>query len=88
MPESPPHATVPPGRIPNVESVMNSNVGSADRIVRVVLGLAIVAAGLYFKSWWGAVGAVPILTATIGWCPLYTPFGLSTCGTKRAPQRG
>ena len=63
---------------------MNSNVGGADRIVRVVLGLAIVAAGLYFKSWWGAVGAVPILTATIGWCPLYTVIGVSTCPVKKA----
>lgn len=67
---------------------MNSNVGGADRIVRVILGVAIVAAGLYFRSWWGAIGVVPILTATIGWCPLSTPFGLSTCGTKRASQRG
>lgn len=88
MPESLPHATVQLGRNPNVESVMNSNVGGADRLVRVILGVAIVAAGLYFKSWWGAVGAVPILTATIGWCPLYAPFGLSTCGTKRGPQHG
>lgn len=66
---------------------MNSNVGGADRIVRVILGVAIVAAGVYYKSWWGAIGAVPILTASIGWCPIYTPFGMSTCGTKKSPQR-
>jgi len=66
---------------------MNNNVGSVDRLVRLVLGVAIVAAGVYYRSWWGAIGAVPILTAAIGWCPLYTPFGLSTCSTKRAAAR-
>lgn len=66
---------------------MNKNVGSADRLVRVILGVAIVAAGVYYKAWWGAIGAVPILTAAIGWCPLYLPFGLSSCSTKRSPQR-
>ncbi len=66
---------------------MNNNVGSVDRLVRLVLGVAIVAAGVYYRSWWGAIGAVPIMTAAIGWCPLYMPFGLSTCATKRAAAR-
>ncbi len=61
---------------------MMKNVGSADRVVRVVLGLAIIAVGLYLKSWWGAVGVVPLLTAAIGWCPAYLPFGITTCRTK------
>lgn len=62
---------------------MNRNVGGADRIARLVLGVAIIAAGLYFKSWWGAIGVVPILTAAIGWCPAYLPFGISSCRTAR-----
>jgi hypothetical protein len=57
---------------------MDQNVGGIDRVVRVVAGIAIIAAGAYFKSWWGAVGLVPLLTATIRWCPLYLPFGIST----------
>ena len=61
---------------------MISNVGGADRVVRVVLGVAIIAAGFYFKSWWGAVGIVLLLTALLGWCPAYLPFGISTCRTK------
>jgi len=61
---------------------MLKNIGSADRVVRVVVGLAIIAAGFYFKSWWGAVGVVPLLTAAIGWCPAYLPFGITTCRTK------
>ena len=58
---------------------MKSNVGTTDRIIRVVLGVATVAAGVYFQSWWGVVGVIPIVTAAIGWCPAYSPFGISSC---------
>lgn len=57
---------------------MNKNIGSLDRTLRVIAGLCIIAAGVIFNSWWGAVGAVPLLTAAIGWCPLYTPLGINT----------
>ena len=65
---------------------MVRNVGGVDRVVRVVLGVAILAAGLYYKSWWGAIGIVPLLTAALGTCPAYLPLGLSTCAVKRSPQ--
>ena len=58
---------------------MKCNVGKADRIIRVILGALIIAIGVYLKSWWGAIGAIPIITATIGWCPAYFPFGISSC---------
>ncbi len=57
---------------------MNANMGKTDKIIRVLLGIAIIALGIYFKSWWGAIGLIPLLTATIGWCPLYAPFKIST----------
>jgi hypothetical protein len=57
---------------------MKLNVGSADRVIRIVVGVAICAAGWYYHSWWGLVGVVPIVTAAIGWCPAYMPLGLST----------
>lgn len=57
---------------------MKQNVGSVDRWIRVVLGLAIIGAGVYFRSWWGAIGVLPLFTAAINWCPAYLPFGLST----------
>ena len=66
---------------------MNNNVGSVDRLVRVVVGIAMVAAGVYYRSWWGAVGAVPLLTAAVGSCPVYSLLGLSTCPVKRAAAR-
>lgn len=61
---------------------MKANVGGLDRILRYAAGLALLGAGLYFKSWWGLVGLGPILTATFRFCPAYLPFGLSTCATK------
>ncbi len=62
---------------------MKLNVGKIDRISRVLLGLIIIAVGIYFKSWWGIIGIIPLVTAAIGWCPLYALFGLSSCSTKR-----
>ena len=57
---------------------MKLNVGSADRVIRIVVGVAICAAGWYYHSWWGLIGLVPIVTAAIGWCPAYLPLGLSS----------
>lgn len=61
---------------------MKPNVGGIDRILRYLVGLALLGAGLYFKSWWGLVGLLPIVTATVRFCPAYLPFGLSTCDVK------
>jgi sulfite exporter TauE/SafE len=61
------------------DSFMKNNVGGIDRILRVILGILMISAGVYFHSWWGAIGAVPLLTGLIRLCPLYLPFGLSSC---------
>ena len=58
---------------------MKCNVGKTDKIIRIILGLAIGGVGIYFQSWWGLIGIVPIFTALISWCPLYFPFGIRTC---------
>ena len=57
---------------------MKLNVGSADRVIRVIVGVAICVAGWHYHAWWGLIGLVPIVTAAIGWCPAYMPLGLST----------
>jgi hypothetical protein len=57
---------------------MNQNVGGADRILRIVLGLGLIGWGVATQNWWGAIGVVPLATALIGWCPVYLPFGIST----------
>ncbi len=58
---------------------MKCNVGKADKAFRIIVGAVIILAGVYFQSWWGAVGAIPLITAVVGWCPAYIPFGISTC---------
>ncbi|MDR3667537.1 MAG: DUF2892 domain-containing protein [Ignavibacteriaceae bacterium] len=62
---------------------MVKNIGSADKIIRVVLGLAIIVTGIAVQSWWGAVGLIPIVTAGVSFCPLYTIVGLTTCKTSK-----
>ena len=63
---------------------MEKNIGSADRKFRVIGGLVIILIGIYFKSWWGIIGVLPIITAAIGWCPAYLPLGINTCKTKKS----
>ncbi len=58
---------------------MNANVGNADRIVRIVVGLGLLAAGVAFRSLWGLVGLLPLATGLFRFCPAYTLFGISTC---------
>lgn len=62
---------------------MTANIGTADRVIRFILGLAILAVGFYFRSWWGLVGLLPILTAVIRFCPAYVPFHVSTCAAPK-----
>jgi hypothetical protein len=65
---------------------MKPNVGSIDRVIRLVVGLGILGAGYYFKSWWGLVGLGPILTGVVRFCPAYVPFGLTTCAAEPKPK--
>lgn len=65
---------------------MIQNVGNAERVVRVLAGVAICAAGVYFHSWWGLVGLVPIATGATGYCPPYQLLGISTCSVKTEPK--
>lgn len=58
---------------------MRCNVGGADRVIRIIVGLVIIGLGIVYQNWWGAIGIIPLGTALIGWCPAYLPFGISTC---------
>ncbi len=57
---------------------MTPNVGSLDRILRIVAGIAIVAWGAYAQNWLGAIGLVPLATGLLRWCPVYLPLKLNT----------
>lgn len=57
---------------------MTQNIGKVDKVIRLLLGIAIVAWGFYAHSWWGLIGIVPLATASLGYCPLYSPFQINT----------
>lgn len=59
---------------------MKRNIGTIDRILRVVVGLALVVmAATGTIAAWGYIGVIPLVTGLIGNCPLYSLLGLSTC---------
>jgi uncharacterized membrane protein YfcA len=65
--------------------MFKSNVGGIDRVLRIVVGLALIAMTLTgVIGVWGWIGVVPLLTAALGTCPLYTVLGLNTCPMKKA----
>lgn len=53
-------------------------MGKLDRILRTVIGIVVISIGIYFQSWWGALGIISLATAVVAWCPFYFPFGIST----------
>ncbi len=64
---------------------MTKNVGGIDRILRIVIGLALIAAAATGTvGLWGYIGLVPLATGLMGWCPPYAMFGFNTCSVKKA----
>jgi hypothetical protein len=70
-------------------AVFANNVGMTDRIVRIVVGLALIAFALGYLApgvsyrWIGWIGIIPLATAVFGTCPLYSVLGMSTCSAAR-----
>lgn len=63
---------------------MKTNVGGMDRLLRISVGLALIAFALFSGhayAVWGWIGVVPLLTGIVAWCPAYLPFGIKTCRT-------
>ena len=59
---------------------MKLNVGGIDRILRIVVGLVLIAlAAMGNIGWWGYIGIVPLVTGLFRFCPLYTLLGMNTC---------
>lgn len=67
--------------------MFKQNVGQTDRVIRILLGLALLTLTVVGEGtlrWAGLIGIVPLATAALGSCPVYTLLGLSTCPMKRA----
>ncbi len=67
---------------------MNPNIGTADKVLRIVIGLALIAYAIPIGfpqtgwNWTGWIGIIPILTAIFSFCPLYKLIGMSTTSTR------
>lgn len=64
--------------------MFNTNIGTIDRALRIIVGLALLA--LVFigpQTWWGLIGLIPLATGLFSTCPLYSMLGMSTCPLKK-----
>lgn len=66
---------------------MKPNIGSVDRIARIIVGAGLLSLLLLLEGnarWWGLVGIVPLMTGLFSFCPLYTLLGIRTCPLQKA----
>ncbi len=62
---------------------MKKNLGTADKAVRVVVGAILIIAGIMTETWWiSALSILPLASAAMGFCGLYTLLGINTCSIK------
>lgn len=63
---------------------MKANVGGIDRILRILVGAALILwAAVLGGPVWAWIGVVPLATGLVKFCPVYTILGMSTCGIKK-----
>jgi len=66
---------------------MKINVGTVDRVVRVLVGLALISAAATGRiGLWGWLGVLPLATGLFRFCPAYTLLGTNTCGSATTPK--
>ena len=62
---------------------MKANVGKVDKIIRIIIGIAIFGVLWFgYHSYWALVGVIPVVTAFVGFCPFYKPMGIDTTEKK------
>ena len=58
---------------------MIKNVGTTDKLLLIVIGLALILGAVMGYGWWMWIGVVPLATALFNFCPIYAIFGIKTC---------
>ncbi|HRP24956.1 MAG TPA: DUF2892 domain-containing protein [Thauera sp.] len=58
---------------------MKTNVGGIDKILRILVGVALIAWALFGGPVWAWIGILPLVTGLMGWCPAYMLIGVNTC---------
>lgn len=67
---------------------MKSNIHNIDRGIRIVVGLFLMSMAFWGPSnLWYLLGIIPVTTGLVGWCPLYSLFGVSTCKVEMRPSK-
>ena len=62
---------------------MKVNVGRLDRVLRILIGLALIGWAAFFQGpVWAWIGVLPLLTGLASRCPAYALLGVRTCGSK------
>ncbi len=65
---------------------MKVNVGSLDKVLRIIVGLGLLSLIFILEGnqrWFGLIGIIPLVTALIGWCPLYVILGINSCPARK-----
>ena len=64
---------------------MKTNEGAVDRVLRVIVGVGILSLAFVGpQTPWAYLGAIPLLTGLVGFCPIYAVLGINTCGVRKA----
>lgn len=66
---------------------MKKNIHQIERVVRIVLGLVLISmAFIGPANTWFLLGAIPLATGLVGWCPPYAMLGINTCNLGKQKQ--
>lgn len=62
---------------------MKRNIGTIDRVLRILVGVVLIALAVTGTiGWWGWIGVVPLITGLVRTCPAYSVLGMNSCGLK------
>lgn len=66
---------------------MKTNIHNIDRGIRIAAGLFLMSLAFWGPSnVWYLLGIIPVATGVVGWCPLYSMLGMSTCKVEIKPS--